>query len=368
MKASELQFANLQSKVLASYSERAHTISAQFLRWFLEEIFRLDSQDADDACVDSQLDKGIDGIFVSEQAETIYLFQSKIRQRTRTKLGDKDLKEFSGSLDQFRSRDTIETLLAGNASEELKNCIKRTELLRRIDSDFAIVGVFCTNIPASRDAFEYLTSQDEIELYDAHRIAKERIDIEVNGGITTSFSFDISDTDVINYESKDGVAARIFLANASDLVNLDGISDGKLFEQNVRLSLGNTKINKGLLASIKDVNEHQSFPLYHNGITLLCDQIESENRTTITVNNYVVVNGAQSITSLYTAEASITDELRVLTKVVAVKGNSTLAEKITYNSNNQNAIKARDLRSNHPTQARLRKKYEELTMETIVTR
>ena len=360
MKVSELQYANLQNKILAAYSDRAHTISAQFLRWFLEEIFRLDSQDADDACVDSQLDKGIDGIFVSEQAETIYLFQSKIRQRRKTKLGDKDLKEFSGSLDQFRSRGTIDTLLAGNASEELKNCIKRMDLLRRIESDYSIVGVFCTNVLASRDAFDYLKSQEEIELYDADRIARERIDINVNGGITTTFSFDVSDTDVINYESKDGVAARIFLANAGDLVNLDGISDGKLFEQNVRLSLGNTKINKGLLASIKDVNEHQRFPLYHNGITLLCDQIKSESRDSITVNNYVVVNGAQSITSLHTAKGSITDELRVLTKVVAVKGNTTLAEKITYNSNNQNAIKARDLRSNHPTQARLKEEVRKI--------
>ena len=351
MKATELQFANLQDRVLASYAERAHTISAQFLRWFLEEIFRLDPQDADDACVDSQLDKGIDGIFVSEQAETIFLYQSKVRQRRKTTLGDKDLKEFSGSLDQFRSGDNLNNLLAGNASEDLKNCIKRTELLDRIDSEYSIVGVFCTNIPASRDAFEYLKSKDDLELYDANRIARERIDIEVNGGITTDFSFDVSDTEVINYESKDGVAARIFLANASDLVNLDGISDGTLFEQNVRLSLGSTKINKGLLSSIRDVKEHQSFPLYHNGITLLCDQIKLESRDTITVNNYVVVNGAQSITSLHTAKSSITDELRVLTKVVAVKGNTPLAEKITYNSNNQNAIKARDLKSNHPTQA-----------------
>lgn len=360
MKPSDLRYTNLQSAVLSSYSDRAHTISAQFLRWFMEEIFRMDSQDADDACVDSQLDKGIDGIFISEQAETIYLFQSKIRQKTQSKLGDKDLKEFSGSLEQFRSADSINNLLEGNASDQLKNCIRRTDLVRCLESGFTIVGVFCTNISASRDAIDYLKSQESIELYDASRIADERIDIEVNGGISKQFKFDVSDTEVIEYESKDGVAARIFLANATDLVNLDGISDGKLFEQNVRLSLGNTKINKGLVASIKNVAEHKNFPLYHNGITLLCDQVKYANDDTISVKDYVVVNGAQSITSLHTAKSSITKELRVLTKVVAVKGDTTLAEKITYNSNNQNAIKARDLRSNHPIQARLKEEIRQI--------
>ena len=128
MKASDLQFSNLQTRILLNYSDRAHTVSAQFLRWFMEEIFRLESQDADDACVDSQLDKGIDGIFVSEQAEEIYLFQSKVRQKMTAKLGDKDLKEFAGSLDQFSTAGGIRKLLDGNASNELKNCILEEQI------------------------------------------------------------------------------------------------------------------------------------------------------------------------------------------------------------------------------------------------
>ena len=106
---------------------------------------------------------------------------------------------------------------------------------------------------------------------------------------------------------------------------------------------------------MKNKKEHQNFPLYHNGITLLCEKIKSEDEARFTVKHYVIVNGAQSVTSLYTAKDSITDDLRVLTKVVALKGDTSLAGKITYNSNNQNAIKARDLRSNHPIQARLQK-------------
>ena len=81
----------------------------------MEEIFRLEPQDADDACVDSQLDKGIDAIFVSEQAEEIYLFQSKVRQKRNAKLGDKDIKEFA---EVRSSAQSIRNLLDGNASND----------------------------------------------------------------------------------------------------------------------------------------------------------------------------------------------------------------------------------------------------------
>ena len=242
MKASDLEFANLQTRVLENYTDRAHSVSAQFLRWFMEEIFRLEPQDADDACVDSQLDKGIDGIFVSESAEEVYLFQSKVRQKRNATLGDKDLKEFAGSLDQFGNAEGIRNLLDGNASNELKNCIRRTNLISKVEEGFSAKGVFCTNTTSSIDAQNYLRARTDIELYDATRIANERIDIDVDGGIRKEFTFDVSDTEVIKYESKDGVTARFFLAYARDLVNLSGISDGALFEQNVRLSLGNTKI------------------------------------------------------------------------------------------------------------------------------
>ena len=48
--------------------------------------------------------------------------------------------------------------------------------------------------------------------------------------------------------------------------------------------------------------------------------------------------------------------MRILTRIIQVKPNQTdLISRITYNSNNQNGIKARDFRSNTQTQVRLQK-------------
>jgi hypothetical protein len=134
---------------------------------------------------------------------------------------------------------------------------------------------------------------------------------------------------------------------------MDGIADGRLFAQNVRLALGNTKVNKGLRESIKDKGEHKNFPLYHNGINVLCRKIVTETETRIDVENYVVVNGAQSLTSLMAEKSKITDDLKILVKLIETKGDTALSQRITTNSNNQNAIKARDLKSNHNIQQRL---------------
>ena len=91
---------------------------------------------------------------------------------------------------------------------------------------------------------------------------------------------------------------RIFLAPALNVTKMEGISDGSLFDQNVRLSLGNAKVNKSIKESIRNKAEHGHSPLYHDGINVLCREIVEENDQYISIQEYVVVNGAQSLTSL----------------------------------------------------------------------
>lgn len=131
----------------------------------------------------------------------------------------------------------------------------------------------------------------------------------------------------------DEATSYIFPAKASELVRMAGIDDGTLFSQNVRLSLGNTKVNKSLQGSVKEKAEHKNFPLYHNGVTVLCSNAEYKDEN-ITIENYVVVNGAQSISTFKKSSAYLTDDLRVIVKIVELN-NSSLARKITVNSNNE---------------------------------
>ncbi len=49
--------------------------------------------------------------------------------------------------------------------------------------------------------------------------------------------------------------------------------------------------------------------------------------------DYVVVNGAQSLTSLMAEKSKITDDLKILVKLIETKGDTALSQRITTNSN-----------------------------------
>jgi hypothetical protein len=353
MQAKNLNFNAFSENELKPYEKRAPDFSGRFIRWFLENIYRLEEIDSDDACVDARHDLGVDAIYVDDVSETVFIIQAKTKSKDNAEFGDTEIKEFYGTLQQFNSKTTIEKISSEAKNEKLKQTISRTGLAAKVDSGYEVLGVFISNARANEDAKAILATLAKIRLYDAIAIANDYVDLAVDGGIKDSYYFDVSDSDVIEYDAG-GAAARIFLAPALNLLKMDGIADGRLFEQNVRLALGNTKVNKGLRESIKEKAEHKNFPLYHNGINVLCKKIVSETDERIEVENYVVVNGAQSLSSLLAEKSRITDDLKILVKLIETKGDTALSQRITANSNNQNAIKARDLKSNHNIQQRLK--------------
>jgi len=364
MEVDDLNHNAFSGHQLKPYEKRAPDFSGRFIRWFLEHIYRLEEIDADDACVDAKHDKGVDAIYVDDVSETVHIIQAKTKTKENAELGDTELKEFYGTLQQFDSKKKIDEVFSETKNDKLKQTIVRTGLAAKVDSGYDVRGVFISNARANDDAKAILAKLPKIELFDADAIASDYVDLDVDGGIKGGYYFDVSDSDVIEYEAG-GASARLFLAPALNLLKMDGIADGRLFEQNVRLALGNTKVNKGLRESIKEKEEHKNFPLYHNGINVLCREIVSETEERIEVDDYVVVNGAQSLTSLMAEKSKITDDLKILVKLIETKGDTALSQRITTNSNNQNAIKARDLKSNNNIQQRLKAEVSAVSNDTV---
>jgi type IV secretory pathway protease TraF len=360
MQESSLDYSNLSS-LLLPYAKKGRTTSRSFLNWFLENVFGIDDTSADDAICDGHQDKGMDAIYVDELNEEIIVFQSKLVESTGKTIGDTSLKEFSGTIDQISSVERVELIEHGNANEMLKKLIVDLKLKSKIGNGFTVKGVFITNATADQNAIQYLASNENIKLYDKKKIVEVHIDFEKKGGVDDEFIFECSHVTPLNFSTLDDIAeVWVFTAFASDLVRMSGIQDASLFQQNVRLALGSTKVNKAIRKSISDSSEHIKFPLYHNGITIICDSARHENDK-ITINKYVVVNGAQSISTLYSQRKYITENLKILTKIIKLNTEDvSLVKKITTNSNNQNAIKPRDLQSNQTIQQRLKKEFESI--------
>jgi hypothetical protein len=92
-----------------------------------------------DAVCDGPGDKGLDGIYISEQLHQIHFFQSQIITAKKT-LGDGKLKQFAGALSQFKTAAAAKVALR-KANPELVKIAARTELIKCIEDKFEQLGV-----------------------------------------------------------------------------------------------------------------------------------------------------------------------------------------------------------------------------------
>ena len=330
------------------------TESRQFLAWFLENYYRLEETEIEDCICDGTDDKGIDGIYVSEQLAQIDVFQSRLKANPKKTLGDAELKEFYGSLSQFETEDSILALQASTGNRELAALLKDNAIAKKVGVEkYKVSGIFLSNAKRDSNAIQFLKSTPSISLFDEHALDKAYVAIDKTEPISTSITFDVRGVPHMDYSFKSaGLKMAIVPVLASELVNMDGIASSELFAWNVRQWLGKkTKVNRDIEQSIQNPQEHEYFPAFHNGLTVLCKSLKRTDLK-LSISGYAVVNGCQSLTSLYENRKAITDELRILTKFIQVSPETPLARKITDHTNNQNGTTYRDLQSNSALQTR----------------
>ncbi len=343
--------------LLKPYIVTGRTESASFLVWYLENYYRLDLQDAVDSICDQSGDKGVDGIYINHSNGTIDIFQTKIIQNPAKAIGDTMLKEFYGTLSQFETKNSLENLVNTAGSAQVAQLIKRLNIPNIYDQ-YKIRGIFITNVNIDSTGEAYLNNTNQIVFKGKKELESSYIS---NSRIVQQDShaeFDIAGLSISRHYVDTDTLALIVPIKASELVKIDGIADQSVFAYNVRGSLGGTNVNKDIVRSIKDRSLHKQFPLFHNGITIVSNQVV-ENPDKLTINTFFVVNGCQSLTALYSNRKDLTDDLRILTKFVQVSVDSDLSKTITYFSNNQNGVKARDFKSNNTIQVRLQNEFKQ---------
>jgi hypothetical protein len=352
----DLDYPGLLSEIT---EERApgRTESHAFLLWFLKNYYRLDDIEAADSVCDGFDDKGIDAVYIDNNLETIDVFQSKLIKNSVRTLGDTQLREFVGALAQLRDPATVTQIAQTTSNTELSRLLQSENVATKIADGFTVRGIFLTNIQCDNNAVKYIGTQDNLRVFDKSELLRSYVPSGPTSPIGTPVAFDVFGYDCIKCSVGDATAIFAPL-KASELVRLDGISSNELFAWNVRSSLGKTKVNKDITASIGNVDEHKEFLLFHNGLTLLCQGLEYADDK-ITISGYSVVNGCQSLTSLYENRTKITGDLRLICRIVKLPPGNMLAEKITHHSNNQNPINARDLQSNSSIQRRLQNEFRQ---------
>lgn len=331
------------------------TESHAFLLWFLKNYYRLDEIDAADAVCDGRDDKGIDAIYIDHNLETVDVFQCKLVQNPAKTLGDTQLKEFAGTLAQLSDPQHIQEIAATTSNTDLANLLKSENVAAKVTDGFRVRGIFVTNITGDNNARKFLDAYDRLSLFDKKALEASFVHAGPTAPVAKPVAFDVFGYECIQCSVGD-VRAIFAPLKASELIDLDGIVSNKLFELNVRGSLGRTKVNKDIAKSIENKADHKEFLLFHNGLTLLCENFSYQNDK-VQISGYSVVNGCQSLTSLYENRSKVTDDLRLMARIIELPPGNTLADKITHHSNNQNPINARDLQSNSTIQRRLQNEF-----------
>lgn len=337
-------------ELFSEYLDSKRSESASFLIWYLEKYYRLDPLEAVDSVCDQRGDKGIDGIYVDDNTQSIIVFQSKISQKNAT-VGDSLIRTFAGTLGQLKDSESVISLINSAGEAEVARLLERLQVANKI-SEYEVRGEIVTNIEMDENGKTNLNLFPNISFVGRSSLLSTYISDERDKPIHTPTTFDISGFNITEYVVDTDIKAYIAPIRARELIKLDGIQDQSLFSHNVRASLGKTRVNREITKSVDDSSLHKKFPLFHNGVTIISGQI-SITKETINISDYFVVNGCQSITSLFSKRENLTDDLYVLSKFIQVDPRSSLAKQITEFSNNQNGVTAKDFKANSKTQIRL---------------
>src|SRR5436853_598781 len=341
--------------------------TAALLAGFLNAVWRQDLPEVDDAICDGTGDKGIDGIVVDDDLNEIAIFQSKHRSKHDAGQGDKELRNLVGAAPYFESQQTIDGLLASNPNAELANLIRRLDLRERVANGATVTRlIFVTNgtlDPAGKGYVASITTAaPELEIWDQPRLGP--IASRTRAPELRKDSVKLHACSAPTTMRMGSSELAVAIVPAAEIAALPGISDLSLFDPNVRLSKGRTRVNRDLAETIKDRADHVLFPAYHNGLTLLTYGLRTRGKT-LSLDGITVVNGCQSLLTFSESRAADLRDLNVLVKVVQVEPNTRLTEKITFRSNNQNPVDIRDQRSTDNIQRALQAEVAERYGETF---
>ncbi|HBI16831.1 MAG: AIPR protein [Candidatus Moranbacteria bacterium GW2011_GWF2_34_56] len=333
--------------------------SAAFLVWFLENYFRLDVQDAIDNVSDQTNDKGVDGIYVDDEEEVIFLLQSKFSPLNDQSQGDNDLRNFIGARQWFLNEEAVNNLLNSTACRDLKSLVESKGIKNK--THYKLVSVFVTNKGFNDHAREYIQTVDYLEAYDYNDLFDKFTYFADDENTFPAKEILVTEHTKIDYNLPDGTISRVYSIKAKELVKLDGIQDRTLFYKNVRYGVGKTRVNESIKKTIDKLEDHKNFFLYHNGITIICQDLREDlANNKIFLTGYAVINGCQSMLTFYENKEKLSNNLFILVKIIKLNLSSQRVKNITYYANNQNSISLKDLRSNDSVQKTLQRQFAEL--------
>lgn len=333
-----VSFRNFLSRALTAY-----VISNQFC---------IDKEEAVQCITDDVHDYGIDALYIKD--DKIYVFQTKFSNRL-------DEKDFRQNKDGFTKLLDIQSNITSFNS---KICSHKEELFSALMKDDTVIIPVCIfmgdEVPNNIRLFynSEITNRPEYDgfIKECIFINKEKIfEYEITArNIDADFILDNYFCVKEPIRMYSGCIKANFLKN---LFNKHGIN---LFSKNIRFAIKDSPINEGIRNTIQDVPDKLLY--YHNGITFICEKIKekpisatSNSIKNLSVSGLNIVNGAQTISSLYDIE-HINDSALIQIRIIETQ-DTNIITKITRYNNSQNAVSIKDLRTLEPIHKEIKRHF-----------
>ncbi len=358
-----------------------------FQVWCLYYVHQIDLEDAfansDTKGGASGGDGGLDGWYQDNSAKEFHLWQCKWRRSykgTKFKFSEDPAREAKKALEKLLDFEQA----AKHGEKFVKVAV---ELQDAIESDYKIVinvglgGLMSSPAQSKfKQAILILSKDKDLpiswEFWDLNRFRAENE--ERHPGSETLEDkwvyFSLQSPKVIHMNSDDPVLPKeweviVASLNGKRLGQTASSLGSKLFSLNVRFALNSNKKIKNIRESFNDPNDSQYFWLYNNGITMLCNDFEivksknSQVMPKIKVKNPQIVNGCQTVNIFKKNQDKCTDCPSVLTRIIKAPSNEEGKKYATFiaeNTNTQNPVSLRDLRSNDSVQKKLQAAFDRL--------
>jgi hypothetical protein len=340
-----------------------------FVLWFLRAFVSESEADAASAVRGGPRDKSVDAILIDEPARIVFIVQGKYRKALAKKSEHRgDVIGFAQLATGIYGDSKTFSSLVQDMSPEVSS--KLEEARNRIGKRGYALHLFYVTLGKCSAALQdeahriarLADAKAAFQLFDGKRVMlllrdyfdgvappvpSLDLEIESGGGVQTSGIFN-------RYDSKTDIDTWAFSMSDLAVAGLFQRAGVRLFARNIRGFLGNTEINEGMRATLKDEPEY--FWYYNNGITIVCDEAKQESsrgQKLLHVTNPQIINGQQT-TRILAQTAGKGPRANVLVRVIRVprEGSKsgiqfeTLVSRIVQATNWQNAIRPSDLVSN----------------------
>lgn len=359
-------------------SEYADDITNGFPFWVLKIFFpKLSDEEIENAVTDlGGNDESIDAFIITPETKTIHIIQCKSAKSERQLKACK--KEWLSYLYDVPNKLKNTEYIDSHKNARVKDIAAEFAVTKRkkyqINFHFFHLGYL-----PNYKILESYADESSFEYYGLDEIKEQYLEYQSRLELTDPPEFYIHLTynkKPVHIPEKIGSHhTLISIITGDELVRLREKYKYKLFDKNIRFSLGLNKINKSIIDSA--LNKKDDFYFFNNGLTITSISFKPLKDNRIKVERPQIINGAQTVDSIYEGfrqrynklqrilkdkEKAKRDALRefsrikVLFRIIQtdVKENIFETNVIRYN-NTQNSVQVRDFYANNPEQKELQK-------------